>query len=78
MVLKLPGRLNDSFVLERALRQSLFEAAEKVGLTFERRVELFGTAASEIAIQLIGGGHRLHPNNMHQLPTVVVLCGPHK
>lgn len=64
--------------ISKALRESLLEAAEKVGLTFERRVELFGTAASEIAIQLIGGGHRLHPNNMHQLPTVVVLCGPHK
>lgn len=64
--------------LARQLRKKLFDAAEKAGLVWEKRVELFGTAAAEIAIQLIGGGHRLNPNNMHQLPTVVVLCGPHR
>ncbi|XP_050306148.1 enhancer of mRNA-decapping protein 3 isoform X2 [Anthonomus grandis grandis] len=64
--------------ISKHLRKKLFEAAETAGLTFERRSELFGTAAAEIAIQLLGGGHRLNPNNMHQLPTVLVLCGPHR
>ncbi|XP_066144739.1 enhancer of mRNA-decapping protein 3 isoform X2 [Euwallacea fornicatus] len=64
--------------ISKSLRKRLFEAAEKAGLTCDKHLELFGTAAAEIAIQLIGGGHRLNPNNMHQLPTVVVLCGPHK
>ncbi|KAL1513148.1 hypothetical protein ABEB36_002602 [Hypothenemus hampei] len=64
--------------ISKNLRKKLFDTADKAGLTFERRIELFGTAAAEIAIQLLGGGHRLNPNNLHQLPTVVVLCGPHK
>ncbi|CAG9766296.1 unnamed protein product [Ceutorhynchus assimilis] len=63
--------------ISRILRKKLFEAAEKAGLSLEKRIELFGTAAAELAIQLIGGGHRLNPNNVHQLPTVLVLCGPH-
>lgn len=62
----------------RNLRRKLFDCAEKAGLSWDKRVELFGTAAAEIAIQLLGGGHRLNPNNMHQIPTVVFLCGPHK
>ncbi|XP_045461686.1 enhancer of mRNA-decapping protein 3 [Harmonia axyridis] len=60
------------------LRNKLFECAEKVGLTWERRVELMGRAATEIAIALMGGGHRLQPQNSHQWPTVVVLCGPNR
>ncbi|ENN78265.1 hypothetical protein D910_10007 [Dendroctonus ponderosae] len=64
--------------ISRNLRRKLFDFAEKAGLTWDKRVELFGTAAAEIAIQLLGGGHRLNPNNKHQIPTVVVLCGPHK
>lgn len=64
--------------ISRNLRKKLFDAAERAGLSWEKRIELFGTAAAEIAIQLIGGGHRLNPNNVHQLPTVLVLCGPHR
>lgn len=26
----------------------------------------------------MGGGHRFNPNNAHQRPTVVALCGPHR
>lgn len=64
--------------ISRSLRKKLWEAAERVGLTWERRIELIGRAATEISIQLLGGGHRLNPHNTHQWPTVVVLCGPHK
>ncbi|XP_030748209.1 enhancer of mRNA-decapping protein 3 [Sitophilus oryzae] len=64
--------------ISRSLKKKLFEAAGKAGLTFERQIELFGSAAAEISIHLIGGSHRLNPSNSHQLPTVVVLCGPHQ
>lgn len=64
--------------ISRSLRKKLWEVADKVGLTLERRIELMGRAAAEMSIQLLGGGHRLNPHNSHQFPTVVVLCGPHK
>ncbi|CAH0550316.1 unnamed protein product [Brassicogethes aeneus] len=60
------------------LRRKLWDAADRHGLTWDRRVEMMGRAAAEISIQLLGGGHRLNPRNTHQWPTVVVLCGPHK
>lgn len=41
-------------------------------------MELLGRAATEISLQLLGGGHRFNPNNAHQWPTVVALCGPHR
>ncbi|XP_046398528.1 enhancer of mRNA-decapping protein 3 [Ischnura elegans] len=60
------------------LRHQLFAAAERLGLSVERQTELFGRAATEIALQLLGGSHRLNPHNAHQWPTVVALCGPHR
>ena len=42
------------------------------------QVELLGRAGTEIALQLLGGAHRLNPHNAHQWPTVVALCGPHR
>lgn len=42
------------------------------------QVELLGRAGTEIILQLLGGAHRLNPNNAHQRPTVVALCGPHR
>lgn len=53
-------------------------AADKFGLTWERRMELMGRAATEISLQLLGGGHRLNPRNTHQSPSVVILAGPHR
>ena len=41
----------------------------------ERQAEVMGRAATELAIQLLGGQHRLAPTNMHQVPTAVFLCG---
>ncbi|KAK9872344.1 hypothetical protein WA026_017804 [Henosepilachna vigintioctopunctata] len=64
--------------LNQNLRKKLFEHVEKAGISWERRVELMGRAATEISIQLLGGGHRLNPQNFHQWPTVVVLCGPNR
>nr|CAD7426825.1 unnamed protein product [Timema monikensis] len=60
------------------LRNQLFIVAKTFGLTDERQTELMGRAATEIALQLLGGGHRLNPHNVHQWPTVVVLCGSHR
>ncbi|KAL3288298.1 hypothetical protein HHI36_002746 [Cryptolaemus montrouzieri] len=64
--------------ISRTLRSKLFECVDKAGLNWERRIELMGRAATEISIQLLGGGHRLNPHNFHQWPTVVVLCGPNR
>ena len=60
------------------LHRQLIGAADRLGISWERRVELLGRAGSEIILQLLGGSHRLNPNNAHQWPTVVALCGPHR
>lgn len=60
------------------LRRQLLMAAERRGLTIERQMELMGRAATEMALQLLGGSHRLNPHNSHQWPTVVALCGSHR
>ncbi|XP_033751004.1 enhancer of mRNA-decapping protein 3-like [Pecten maximus] len=59
------------------LRSRLFATAEKYGFKTDRQVEMVGRSASEMVLQLLGGSTRLNPKNGHQLPTVVVLCGPH-
>ncbi|KOC61263.1 Enhancer of mRNA-decapping protein 3 [Habropoda laboriosa] len=60
------------------LHRQLIGAADRLGISWERRVELLGRAGAEITLQLLGGSHRLNPNNAHQWPTVVALCGPHR
>ncbi|XP_043493284.1 enhancer of mRNA-decapping protein 3 [Polistes fuscatus] len=60
------------------LHRQLIGAADRLGISWERRVELLGRAGAEIILQLLGGGHRLNPNNAHQWPTVVALCGPNR
>lgn len=62
----------------QSLLNKLWSIADTVGLTWDRRVELIGRAATEMALHLLGGGHRMNPRNIHQWPTVVVLCGPHR
>lgn len=64
--------------ISRSLRNRLFLLAEKAGLSCTKQNELMGRAATEMALQLLGGGHRLNPRNTHQMPTVVVLCGPNR
>jgi len=58
-------------------RKKLFENAEEVGFSLRVRLEMIGRAASEMVLQLLGGNHRLNPQNTHQKPTVVILCGSH-
>ncbi|XP_053405108.1 enhancer of mRNA-decapping protein 3-like [Mercenaria mercenaria] len=59
------------------LRNKLFDIAEACGFSMERRLEMIGRSSSEMVLQLLGGSSRLNPQNGHQLPTVLVLCGPH-
>lgn len=40
------------------LRRQLERVAERRGLTKERQTELMGRAATEMALHLLGGGHR--------------------
>lgn len=60
------------------LHRQLIGAADRFGISWERRVELLGRAGAEIILQLLGGSRRLNPNNAHQWPTVVALCGAHR
>ena len=40
------------------LRHQLLSVAERLGVTEERQAELMGRAATEMALQLLGGAHR--------------------
>ncbi|XP_041082309.1 enhancer of mRNA-decapping protein 3-like isoform X1 [Polyodon spathula] len=59
------------------LHKKLLCVAERHGLTLERRLEMAGVCASQMALTLLGGPNRLTPKNVHQRPTVALLCGPH-
>ncbi|XP_048825280.1 enhancer of mRNA-decapping protein 3-like [Brienomyrus brachyistius] len=59
------------------LHKRLLAEAERLGLSLERRLEMTGVCASQMALTLLGGPNRLTPKNVHQRPTVVLLCGPH-
>ncbi|CAJ1048746.1 enhancer of mRNA-decapping protein 3-like isoform X1 [Xyrichtys novacula] len=59
------------------LHKRLLAAAEHQGLTLERRLEMIGVCSCQMALTLLGGPNRLTPKNVHQRPTVVILCGPH-
>ena len=53
-------------------------AAEAKGISRDRLIELVARAGTEVAVQLLGGSRRLNPQNSHQVPVCVVLCGPGK
>ncbi|XP_077568309.1 enhancer of mRNA-decapping protein 3 [Stigmatopora nigra] len=59
------------------LHRRLLSVAERYGLTLERRLEMTGVCASQMALTLLGGPNRFTPKNLHQRPTVALLCGPH-
>ncbi|XP_070301583.1 enhancer of mRNA-decapping protein 3 [Salvelinus sp. IW2-2015] len=59
------------------LHKCLLASAERHGLSLERRLEMTGVCASQMALTLLGGPNRLTPKNNHQRPTVALLCGPH-
>ncbi|CAL9696817.1 unnamed protein product [Knipowitschia caucasica] len=59
------------------LQKRLLTVAERYGLSLDRRLEMTGVCASQMALTLLGGPNRFTPKNLHQRPTVAVLCGPH-
>ncbi|XP_023223479.1 enhancer of mRNA-decapping protein 3-like isoform X2 [Centruroides sculpturatus] len=63
--------------ISKELKEKLLKVAEEFGLAIERRLEMVGRATTEMVLQLLGGSHRLSPQNSHQRPTVVILCGLH-
>lgn len=63
--------------ITRELRNHILLSAEKIGFSLERRIEVIGRAGTEMILHLIGGSHRINPQNAHQKPTVVVICGHH-
>ncbi|ESP03622.1 hypothetical protein LOTGIDRAFT_180090 [Lottia gigantea] len=84
--IKTPGTAGRSYVtdsglvvpcISTGLRNTILSLAVKYGITIDRQIEMVGRSASEMVLQLLGGCHRLSPQNGHQLPVVVILCGPH-
>ncbi|XP_033121194.1 enhancer of mRNA-decapping protein 3-like [Anneissia japonica] len=63
--------------ISQDLHEKLLINAEKSGITVERRIEAVGRTAAVMALQVLGGVNRINFENSHQLPSVVVLCGPH-
>ena len=64
--------------LSYQLRERCMAAAEAKGISRDRLIELVARAGTEVAVQLLGGARRLNPQNSHQVPVCVVLCGPGK
>jgi len=62
--------------ITQQLRDRLWQVLDNHGLDRGKQAEVFGRAATELAIQLLGGQHRLSPTNMHQVPLAVFLLGP--
>lgn len=56
------------------VRNRLQTAAEAMGLTWERQIDILSRGACDTALQLLGGAPRLKPNNRHQWPNIVVVC----
>ncbi len=60
------------------LRDKIDKAMEAKGYGAERITELMARSTVELAVQLFGGAHRLNPDNSHQVPLAVILCGANK
>ena len=59
------------------LRRKLEKTVEEKGFSLGRLTELVGRAGAELSVGMFfGGAHRLNPENAHQLPLAVILCGP--
>ncbi|XP_071964513.1 enhancer of mRNA-decapping protein 3-like isoform X2 [Antedon mediterranea] len=63
--------------ISQDLHEKLLTNAEKCGISCERRIEAVGRTAASMALQVLGGVNRINFDNSHQLPSIVVLCGPH-
>ncbi|RUS83411.1 hypothetical protein EGW08_008832 [Elysia chlorotica] len=64
--------------ISQEMRERLCAMASDHGLSQSRQLESYCRSASDMAIHLFGGSHRIHPKNDHQMPSVVVLCGAHE
>ncbi len=60
------------------LRERIDKTMEAKGIHAERVTELMARSTVELALQLFGGAHRLNPDNSHQVPLAVALCGPNR
>lgn len=58
------------------LKKKLIRASESMGFNAAQWNENAGLCTCQMALQLIGGSHRLTQRNAHQTPHVVVLAGP--
>lgn len=58
------------------LRERLASVVANHGLGMDKQCEVMARAATELSISLLGGQHRLAPNNSHQVPVAVFLAGP--
>ncbi|KAK3729099.1 hypothetical protein RRG08_005471 [Elysia crispata] len=84
--IQVPGRTNKLYItdcglivpaISQEMREQLCVLAAEHGISQSRQLESYCRSASDMAIHLIGGSHRIHPKNDHQLPSIVVLCGAH-
>lgn len=55
-------------------RNQIQENADKYGLSWPRQCDMFARGTVEIVLQLLGGARRLTPQNLHQWPTIVIIC----
>lgn len=55
-------------------RNQIQENAEKHGLSWPRQCDMFARGTVELVLQLLGGARRLTPQNLHQWPTIVIIC----
>eukprot|EP00096_Caligus_rogercresseyi_P012881 TRINITY_DN5555_c0_g1_i1.p1 TRINITY_DN5555_c0_g1~~TRINITY_DN5555_c0_g1_i1.p1 ORF type:complete len:461 (-),score=127.11 TRINITY_DN5555_c0_g1_i1:223-1605(-) len=56
-------------------RHKIIQSLEGLKLSWDKIVELFARASTDILLQTLGASHRLNPSNSHQVPTAIVLCG---
>jgi len=61
--------------INRKHQVKILSLAAKHGFSEERQMEAAGRSACEMVLQLVGGSHRFTPQNAHQTPSVVILCG---
>lgn len=56
------------------LRDRIQNLAHDHGYAIERQNDLLARGATELALNLLGGQRRLSPKNLHQWPTVTIIC----
>lgn len=56
------------------MRNQIQLHAERLGLSWERQCDMLARGTTDIALIQLGGARRLTPQNLHQWPTIVVIC----